>query len=76
MISVFDLTVAECHCLGALANDNATDRECTPGVIDRLQARGLLDVIVQGLPMFPQQRRYRLTPLGRHILNHLPDGRT
>ncbi|MFC6673067.1 hypothetical protein [Marinobacterium aestuariivivens] len=68
MTNPFPLSPGEWHGLRALAAGKDLDAECDPGVIESLRSKGLLDIVVQPLPMFPCRRRYALTPLGRYLL--------
>ncbi len=66
------LTLDERSCLAQLAAGTDAERVCSRAVLERLQEKGLLDISVQALPMFPLGRRYRLTPLGESIVRSLP----
>lgn len=72
MSAPIELTPDECRCLKQLAAGTDAERTCSRTVFERLQEKGLVEITVQALPMFPLGRRYRLTPLGVQIVKSLP----
>lgn len=71
MRAPIELTPDERRCLAQLAAGTDAERSCSRAVLERLQEKGLLDISIQTLPMFPLGRRYRLTPLGEQLTRGL-----
>lgn len=67
-----ELTPDERRCLKQLSGGTDAERACSRAILERLQEKGLVEITVQALPMFPLGRHYRITPLGKQVVRNLP----
>ncbi|MBV1788437.1 hypothetical protein KQ940_10245 [Marinobacterium sp. D7] len=72
MSTPIELTQEERRCLLQVSVGSQVEQSCRRGVLERLQEMGLVEVAIQVLPMFPLERRYRITPLGKQVAGSMP----